>query len=448
MNKRTFRWQWRSFFQGRTVWQSLLVSWLFWAGASLTFAEDFALSAEARAAKGAPHPLPERLYRRLSRMQTMYEQQAYRELYAQLNALVRDYEHDAYVVALGVKLAAYGYLQEGRYAQALPWFEFLRKRPVLEDVDRLRLAHDEAQAHILAERYASGVILLQGWMKQNPKGIAASDYYLLAYAQAQQDNWKAVLAALQTSLKRGLVETDEARDLRLSAYLQLKDYQSARKLLSVLLKEKPQSDRYWQQLLWVFEAQNTEVDILATMRLMYVQQLLPNTELYAYAQRLLLSGNALEAAQLLEQNQDASWFRREPQARALLAQAWELAGEQSAAIPHLYQLLQAEGVDPRQVLRLGTLLAQQERWAECADVLGKYVQRNRADFYPHRFQRALALYELNDLPLAQRELSDLLTELPEDASLFESVSRWQRYLQERLTAANTGVTKITIPHKN
>lgn len=414
------------------------------AGTSLSFAEDFVLSAEARAAKGAPHPLPERLYRRLNRMQTMYEQQAYRELYARLNTLVRDYEHDAYVVALGVKLAAYGYLQEGRYAQALPWFEFLREQPVLEGADQQRLAHDEAQAHILAERYASGVVLLQGWMKQNPKGIVASDYYLLAYAQAQQDNWKAVLTALQTSLKRGLVETNEARDLRLSAYLQLKHYQSARKLLTVLLKEKPQSDRYWQQLLWVFEAQNAEADILATMRLMYVQQLLPETEFYTYAQRLLSSGNALAAARLLEQNQAASWFGREPQARALLAQAWELAGEQAAAIPHLYQLLQAEDVDSRQILRLGALLAQQERWAECADVLGKHIQREQADFYPHRFQRALALYELNDVTLAQSELAELLAELPQDAPLFESASRWQRYLQERVAAA----TKTSIPHKN
>jgi len=164
----------------------------------------------------------------------------------------------------------------------------------------------------------------------------------------------------------------------LSAYLELKYYKSAIKVLETLITKYPYKKNYWSQLASLYLQQNKEFTALAVKMLAQRLELSDSKTLINLADMYRYLHIPYKSAQLLSKAVKAGTIEANAKNLNKLADSWLASKEDEEAVIVLEKLTKLDK-NGESTLKLGRVLFGLEQWQKAVDYLTKSVAKLSGD---------------------------------------------------------------------
>jgi uncharacterized protein HemY len=390
--------------------------------------------------KQANNPTPrlsEIAYRQLQPIQQQISAEKYDQALNSLTQLAKRYQNKPYVVSIAMNSAAYIYIAQESYSKAMTWMKRTLALSAMSTAELQTIRHDLSQLQLQAEEYQNAANTMNEWLKvAKPAAISIADYQFIAIAELHLEHYKKSKQAAQ----KGLLLTKQSPDkqpqnkqiseplyrLILSSELALKQYQSAIKTASKLVKLSPNKKNYWQQLSGIHDVLEQPKQALAVFELMDQRNML-NSELerVQYIQRLIHQNNSFKAANKLSQYMQTSEVKDTEDNRLLLADAWERSGESQNAIKLLIHL------PPEQTTsRLVRIYTREQNWKKLAELIAPQfkapINKTNESLF---MQLGYAFHQLEQFEKATKVFSKLANAKDISKETKKSANEWLTYLE-------------------
>jgi hypothetical protein len=411
----------------------LLILFVFFTFTEKVCAADFSVPEDAYTPIQKNNPqnnksprLSEIAYRQFQPIQKQISAEKYDQALNALNLLAKRYQNKPYVVSVAMNSAAYIFIAQEAYPKAITWMTRTLELSAMSTAELQKIRHDLSQLQLQAEQYQNTANTMNSWLKvAKPSEISVADYQLLAISEFHLEHYQASKHAVKKGLALSKQASEPLYRLLLSCDLALKNYQSANKTLTTLVKLNPDKKNYWQQLAGIYDVLEQPKNALAIFELMAQRTMLNSeAERIQYIQRLIHQNNSFKAANQLSQYIKTSKVKGSTDNSLLLADAWERSGENRQALQQLKNL------PPQQTLsRLVRIYANTQQWQNLTTVLESQLSNpittNNASLF---LQLGYALNKLGEFDKASQVFSKLANAKEISKETSKSANDWLNYL--------------------
>ncbi len=218
-------------------------------------------------------------------------------------------------------------------AQALQDYTQVLQLDSLPSDRLIQIRRNVAQLHYSQENFQEAVRFMRDFIQQSPQEATANDYFILAGALIQLEDYQGAREPAETALR--LDEKREKRyyDLLNLIYSELGLAAERGQLLEQMVEYFPEVESYWVQLSGSYSAADRIRDAFATLEAAYRAGIISDEpKIVALAQFYSELDNPYRGAQMLEQEMAAGNVERDLGNLKLLSQLWTQAREQDQAI--------------------------------------------------------------------------------------------------------------------
>jgi len=388
-------------------------------------------------APSSTYRLSETAYRQFQPIQKQISAEQYDDAFNSLNRLVKRHKQNLYVVSVAMKSAAYIYIAQQEYSKAIEWMQQILKLSTMSTQELQVIRHDLSQLQLQAEQYQNAINTMESWLKEakkttlNSKQISAADYQLLAVSQFQLNHYKKAKQAAQKGLKQTKPLVEPLYQLILACDFALKNYTSADKTLSILVKLNPSKKNYWIQWAGVLDLLERPDKALVVFELMDQRKSLNNEqEKIQFVQRLMQQGNAFKAAVKLNGYSKNGDVKTSIENQLLLVSAWEQSGESDKAIEVLERLLDSQK-NNNVLMRLAQIYVAEQKWKALIELLESrldmQLEKDNEQLY---LQLGYGYVQLEIADKAKQTFLILATSKKSSIETKKSAQQWLKYLNQ------------------
>jgi tetratricopeptide (TPR) repeat protein len=274
------------------------------------------------------------------------------------------------------------YFQVDRPNEALRDFVEVLNLDVLPFDRQRQIRRNVAQLYYTQERFDEAIRFMQAYIREAGAEAQANDYFILAAAYVQQDNFSSARQPAETATRLDQQAGDRNKqfyDLLNLVYNELGLESERGQLLETMVEYFPSEESYWVQLASAYSAANRRKDALAALEVAYKAGLIEDEDkIITLAQFYYDQNNPFRGAQLLSSEMDAGNVARDLGNLELLAQLWAAAREQDEAIAILSEAAPKRN-DGRLYYQLGQSYFADERFDLAVRNLRTAIQRGGLD---------------------------------------------------------------------
>jgi len=278
------------------------------------------------------------VYERITKAQEMVDEKNYAGALRGLNSLYNPDKLTEYEQANVLNYIGFIYYNMDNMREAIATYRKLLTIPSLEPQMAKQTTFTMAQLLTVEERYAEALKTLDQWfiLETNP---APEPFILKAQIHYNLNQYKEMVQpienAMQVARDRNKPVKENWYGLLNFAYFQQEDYIKVRDIQKILLQNWPKK-RYWKSLAGAYVELGEDDKLIYAYDAAYTQGMLEKgTEFVTMAQLYLQAEVPYKAAMLLQEKMDIGVVVKNEKNYRLLSQSWQLAMEDSKAIPAL-----------------------------------------------------------------------------------------------------------------
>lgn len=387
----------------------------------------------------------ERTYRRISAIHEQMGNEQYGEAAKGLNALsnanLNDYERAKVNETFG-----YVYAAQGKFSQAIPYFQKALDSDALTNASHFGLMYSLAQLYAGQDEHQRTIDLMLEYLKFQCEPPAQA-YIALAASYSSLNQYDQALPYVQKAIA---IAGDKAQEswylLELAIYFEKKDYPAATRLLTGMVAKWPEKLKYWEMLSGSYQERRMDIDALATLMVAYEAGLLDDTSATMNEQqreRKLLNIVRMNlfvevpyvAGRTLEQEMASGRIQTTQKNLELLLSAWTSAREFDKAIATIDRLAPLKD-DGELYMQKAQLLAEKSEWQGSIDAARQALEKGGLKTPGGAY--LLIGISANEM----RDFAQALDALKEARNYDDKTRRqagdWIKFVEERQQAAAAG----------
>ena len=375
------------------------------------------------------YQLSEVAYRQFQPIQKQISAERYDEAFTSLNRLVKRHKNNLYVVSLAIKSAAYIYIAQQEYPQAIKWMQQVLKLSSMSTPELQSIRHDLSQLQLQAEQYKNAINTMEAWLQKATKSqISAADYQLIAVSHFQLKHYKKAKQAAKNGLKQPKPLVEPLYQLILACDFTLKNYTSADKILSILVNLNPSKKNYWIQWAGVLDLLDKPDKALVIFELIDQRQQLNEQEKIQFVQRLMQQGNAFKAANKLKEYIKKGDVIASFENQILLAHAWRHSSESGKAIEVLKEILNSQNNNDV-LIQLAQIYIDEKKWKVLVELLERSLDAQvKEENQPLYLQLGYGYVQLKKAEQAKQTFRILAASKQSSKETKKSANQWLEYL--------------------
>lgn len=316
-------------------------------------------------------------------LNSVYEdvgEERYDEAYEVLRKMLGRVGRDRYLQAILNQALAQVEWSRGNYDPALKYFEAAVEIDALPDEAHYALMYQIAQLYFMKGRYHDALERLDLWFcTVPPEKVTSAAYVLKASIHARQENYPAVLEAIDAAIAMDVDPKEPWFQLKLAAHYELEQYPQAAQTLELLITKWPDKKVYWTQLAQIYYRLKQDERALAVLALAYRKGLLDKQSDITYLSSLYSNSNVhYKAAEVLEQGIRDGIVRSSKVYWTVVGDAWYAAEELEKALA-AYEEAGRLADDGLTDLRRGYILIDLERWSAALEALNRALEKGGLD---------------------------------------------------------------------
>jgi tetratricopeptide (TPR) repeat protein len=316
-------------------------------------------------------------------LNSVYEdvgEERYDEAYESLRKLLARAGRDPYLQAILNQALAQVEWSRGNYDPALQYFEKAVEIDALPNQTHFALMYQIAQLYFMKGRNDEALDKLNLWFcTVPPEKVTSAAYVLKASIHARQEDFPAVLEAIDTAIAMDEDPKEAWYQLELAAHYELEQYPQAAGTLEVLISKWPDKKLYWVQLSQIYYRLKQDERALAVLALAYRKGLLDKQSDLTYLSSLYSNASVYyKAADVLEQGIRDGIVQPGKLHWTLVADAWYAAEELEKSLA-AYEEAGRLADDGLTDLRRGYILVDLERWPAALEALNRALEKGGLD---------------------------------------------------------------------
>ncbi len=390
--------------------------------------------------KDRPNLIGERTFRRLSAIHEELGENKYADALKGLNAINTGNLND-YEVAMVNQTYGYVYAAQGKYDQAIPYFDKALKSDALPNSAHFGLMYSLAQLYAGQDQHQRTVDLMLEYLKFQCDPPAQA-YIALGSSYASLGRFNDALPYVRKAIETAGDKAQEAwYQLELAIYFEQKDYASAARQLTVMIVKWPEKLKYWEMLSGAYQEQQKDIESVAALMLAYRDGLIYEAAPDQVEKKLL---NIIRmnmfievpfvAAQMLETEIGKGRITADEKNLTLLLNAWTQAREFDKAIATIDRLAPLKD-DGELYLQKAQLLAEKSDWpgtiSAARQALDKGGLKKPGGAY---LLIGIAANEIRDW---QQSLDALNEARKYDDSTRRQAADWIKFVEDRMAVARS-----------
>jgi tetratricopeptide (TPR) repeat protein len=237
------------------------------------FAQE-AVPTAAKERKEKGNLMGERTFRRIESINKMYAEKEYDKAIKSIESLLGSGNLNDYEKAMASQLAGYVYAEQGKYDQAMPYFQEAVRLDALPNQAHFGMMYSLAQLYAQQGDHQKTIELLTEWFdyQADPPG---QSYILMASSYAQLEQYDQALPWVRKAIaSEGAKAQESWYQLELAILFEMKRYGEAATLLRGMVARWPDKLRYWEMLSGAYQEQAKDADSLAVLMAAYRHGLL------------------------------------------------------------------------------------------------------------------------------------------------------------------------------
>ncbi|MDH4031382.1 MAG: tetratricopeptide repeat protein [Chromatiales bacterium] len=388
--------------------------------------------------KERPSLIGERTFRRLSAVHEQLGENNYSDALKGLNALNNGNLND-YESAMVNQTFGYVYAAQGKYDQAIPYFENALKTDALPNSAHFGLMYSLAQLYAGQEKHQQTVDLMLQYLsfQCDPPPQA---YIALGSSYASLGQFNNALPYVQKAIVKA---GDDAQEswylLELAIYFEQKDYPAAGRALTQIVAKWPEKLKYWEMLSGAYQEQQKDLEALGILMLAYRKGLIyeaPGDQVGKKLLNLVRMNMFVEvpfmAGSMLESEIAAGRIEANEKNLTLLLSAWTQAREFDRAIATIDRLAPMKP-DGELYLQKAQLLAEKSDWSGTVEAARQAIEKGGLKKPGGAYLLiGIASNELRDWQQAM----DALKEARQyDKNTRRQATDWMKFVEDRMAVA-------------
>jgi tetratricopeptide (TPR) repeat protein len=278
------------------------------------------------------------VYEKILAAQEQVENKEYAAALRSLNNLYNPDKLTEYEQANVLNYLGFVHYNMDNMPQAIATYRKLLAIPSLEPQMAKSTTFTMAQLLTVEEKYADALATINKWFTLEPNP-APEPYILKAQILYNLERYKEMIAPIETAMQvakaRDKPMKEDWFNLLNFAYFQEENYTKVRDIQITLLENWPKK-RYWKSLAGAFTELGQDDKLIYAYDAAYTQGMLEvEAEFVTMAQLFMQAEVPYKAATLLQEKIDAGVVTKNEKNYRLLSQAWQLAQEDTKAIPAL-----------------------------------------------------------------------------------------------------------------
>lgn len=387
----------------------------------------------------------ERTFRRLSAIHEQMGNEQYGEALKGLKSLSSGNLND-YEMAKVNETYGYIYAGQGKYDQAIPYFQKALDSDALTNSSHFGLMYSLAQLYAGQDQHQRTIDLMLEYLKFQcdppPQAFIA-----LASSYSSLNQYSQALPWVQKAIAKAGAKAQESWYLlELAIYFEQKNYPAASRLLTGMVAKWPDKLKYWEMLSGSYQEQQKDIDALAALMVAYEAGLMDDTsdimnseqrerKLLNIARMNLFVEVPYVAGRLVEKEMAAGRIRENQKNLELLLNAWTAAREFDKAIATIDRLAPMTG-DGELYMQKAQLLAEKSDWQGSIDAARQALDKGGLKSPGGAYLLiGISANEMRDFAQA----IDALNEARKyDDKTRRQASDWIKFVEERQQAAAAG----------
>lgn len=316
-------------------------------------------------AQEGEYTVTEYAYRRLERAQEALEKKAYREAMSALDEMKQRTSLSAYEKALMWQTYAYTYVAREDLRRAVESLEKAASLNALPPDRQTELYFNIGQIHLSREKPKLAIAAFEQWTKRVERASPDALYTVgLAYARAER--FEVALKFLDPAIRGKPNAPMNWSELQLACLVQLERWAKAISVLQGLIERDLANPTRWKQLSALYQEAGRGSESVATLELMYWNDLLKTSdEVVLLARNLIASNVPSKAARILRDGMKRGVVGKNAETFELLGTAFLTAGNREEAVAPLSRSAEMSP-SGRLDVEVGQVLLDLERYGEAA----------------------------------------------------------------------------------
>ncbi|UCC14114.1 MAG: tetratricopeptide repeat protein [Gammaproteobacteria bacterium] len=388
--------------------------------------------------KERPNLIGERTFRRLSAVHEQLGENNYADALKGLKALKSGNLND-YESAMVNQTFGYVYAAQGKYGEAIPYFENALNTDALPNSAHFGLMYSLAQLYAGQEKHQQTVDLMLQYLKFqcDPPPQA---YIALGSSYAALGQFNNALPYVQKAIVKAGDDAQEAwYQLELAIYFEQKDYPAAARALTRMVAKWPDKLKYWEMLSGAYQEQQKDLEALGTLMLAYRKGLVyeaPGDQVEKKLLNIIRMNMFVDvpfmAGSMLESEMAAGRIEANEKNLTLLLSAWTQAREFDRAIATIDRLAPMKPTGEL-YLQKAQLLAEKSDWSGTVEAARQAIAKGGLKKPGGAYLLiGIASNELRDWQQAM----DALKEARQfDMNTRRQATDWMKFVEDRMAVA-------------
>lgn len=341
-------------------------------------------------------------YRRLEKAQKALSNDKYREALSALDDMKKRESLSNYEKSLMWQTYAFVYAGQNRLGDAAGALQQVLALAAMPE-DRLTdIYFNLGQLQLSREKPKLAIEAFNGWVKRQKKASPES-LHIVAIAYAQVERFDVALKFIEPAIRGKRNAPDSWLQLQLACLVQLKRWNPAAEVLETLVERDMSNASRWRQLSAMYAQGGRDPESVATLELMYHNDLLDKEkDVLLLVRNLLASGVPYKGAKILEEAMQKKLVSPSFESLELLGNAYLTSGDTKDAIEPLTRAARI-AKSGRIYVQVGQLLVNLKRYREASkNIRAGLATGNLKNVGQAQLLLGIAEYQAKDLVAARR----------------------------------------------
>ena len=278
------------------------------------------------------------VYERIQKAQELVDAKDYSGALRSLNALYNPDKLTEYEQANVLNYLGFVYYNMDDTKSAIKTYEKMLAIPTLEPQMAKQTTYTLVQLLTMEEQFTKALAMLDKWFMLEPNP-APEAFILKAQNLYQLQRYAEMITPVENAMRvaneRGKPIKEDWYGLLNFAYFQQEDYRKVRDIQKILLENWPKA-RYWKSLAGAYTELGEDEKLIYAYDAAFTQGMLEKEQEFVTMAQLYLQAEVpYKAAKLMQEKMDGGVVAKSEKNYRLLSQAWQLAQEDTKAIPAL-----------------------------------------------------------------------------------------------------------------
>ena len=325
----------------------------------------------------------------------------------------------------------FAYSAKNDYANAAKSFAKALALKALPAQQQEQLQYNLGQLYIVAGQHEDGIKVLQEYIANACKPVAAEAHIFLANALVERKRYAEALPQIDLAISKAKTPNQSWYEMKLAVSYEQKDFKACAQTLVQLMGLAPTKPEYWKQLSSMFFEMKSDVEAVAVLSVADRQGFIdkPNERQNLYNVYMMLE-LPYKAGTMLQESIEKGKAPADETTLGYVADAWINARESARAETTLRKLA-SMSEKGEYFFKLGAMLGDNEQWKDSREALTKALQKGGLKRAGEAWMRlAVAEYSLKNNDGAITALQKALTF--DDTR--KQAGEWLRHLTGQATA--------------